>query len=247
LVRPGRAKGELVGSEKVNDLIKRAEKLTVTCLVGRRLAEPASEELLAQFVAALRDVASVYDDTRGVQGPASGFHRFVSVAIHDAGGPKRLLSEWLDLRAVARRRQEFEHLLATTTVVVDYTAGGRAKRVRRIPNDETQVPWRAGHVIVEARIDVRGNFDGDPDFPTFSLRLLAVGHELPEGKVKARRVLDGRTQYLVKPRSKRAEIRYRRTEELEELRSLLRGDPDAPDELRAQRRARAEELEALLG
>ncbi len=133
----------------------------------------------------------------------------LSRSFHDVS-PRHVYTEWKALavreateRAARVAAAEREAYLASTREVQDYR-GDRLGHARRIPLAEVSLPWKSDHVIEDG-------VDGEP--------LLAVGEERRGGKVVARRVvftgemLPGhvkarRVQYLLKPRSPRAEKAY---------------------------------------
>lgn len=136
---------------------------------------------------------------------------------------------WAEARKVARDREERARMLAATVEIIDFR-GAKLAKPRRVPRDEATMPWRPGCLIVTETARVEGR-DFDSDFgPKFSIRSAPVGTEREEGTIVAKRIaaLDGkkRVQYLVKPRSGKAERLYVARKRIAEIESILGVEAD---------------------
>ncbi len=200
----------------------------------------------AQFIQEL-EAMDFDDDGPFGQGAPGSLTRLVSVAL----GPTKdkpvnihnLYGNWeLDYKQ-RLEREERQRYLEATIEVADFDAHGRLKKPRRIPKEEADVSWKPGCTILEegARIEGRG-FDRDPG-ATFVLRTTPIGTETPGGTIVAKRRLGGKVQYLLKPRSRAAEVKYQARLEIESLRGKLRDwEPYSPEQMLAFRE-RIQELE----
>lgn len=130
----------------------------------------------------------------------------------------------------------------------------RFKRNAFVPAEEQSADemaqWqKPGHLIVAGQ-------DGGPMHKTFdssspvTIRSRKIGAELPEGTVVDKRLVYGddgvRVEYLVKPRSKKADSEFADKKELARLQELLDVDPDAPTEHRNKLRQQIADIQSRL-
>lgn len=172
------------------------------------------------FVSAIAE-ARTQDGT----GPANSLRR--QAAVCGASLSRAWDLYWVPERRAERDRQVHAEWLARTVEIEEWR-GTKFGSARRIPLAEAE--WaRAGHVLLEQRPDVRVPSDDGRDNLSLggaTVRTMAIGAEIAEGTVRAKRLVRRATglvvQYLVKPRGKAAERRYQAARELAEIESQLR-------------------------
>lgn len=143
-----------------------------------------------------------------------------------SGGAKlgEVFASWLNNRTTTERRAAHEAHLAAT-VEVQAWKGSKLGKPQRLLRSEINAWIKPGHHVVTEALAVHGRgFDSDFG-PSFSVRSLEIGAERDEGTVVAKRVitLDGRRQiqYLIKPRSKAAELHRQTKLRIAEIRRQL--------------------------
>lgn len=137
---------------------------------------------------------------------------------------KDVYHSWDLTRRLERAREEEEHLKRTTWEVA-YFRGTKFGKYERIPKDLAETPWKPGHLLLDESAQIQGHgFDSDFG-PTLNLRSKTIGSEISQGTVVGKRIIlmpDKRVQYLIKPRSGRAEKVYQAKVRLQQIeRSLL--------------------------
>lgn len=148
---------------------------------------------------------------------------------------------WIGIRDLDRDRQAEAAKLAST-VEVQTWRGEKLSKPARVPISDLDAWIKPGcHVVSEATQTRGRGFDSDMGQagPTMSIRSLELGTERDDGTVIAKRiaVLDGKrqTQYLMRPRNKATEARYRRQIRAAEIRRLIAGDAVDDKELQVLR------------
>jgi hypothetical protein len=137
---------------------------------------------------------------------------------------------WAQTRRVIAERAAHAKLLAETYEVRDFDRNGKLGKPKRIPRGEASTPWRASCMIVTEGARVAGsNFDNDFG-PSFAVKSTPIGSERAEGTIVAKRLIeqpdtDGKlskhVQYLIKPRSAKAERVYTAKQRLIEITAEL--------------------------
>lgn len=207
----------------------------------------------ADFLHELEGLGGVYQDPaegegHRFQGQAETLQRLISIYVGD--GLSMVWVQWRGARIAARRRADHQRMLDSTAGVRPWR-GDEFGREKRVPLTDLGAWVRPGHLLLERDADVRAPSDqGSDAMSTGPYRLLTmpIGRELPEGTVKAKRMVDGRVQYLVRPRSKAAERRYQLRLELEQLQAdrQVNFDWDS-EEQRATRDERIRTIKSQLG